>query len=180
MLGTMLRYQTGFNQQDVLSKLTARDKAIQERRDRMKEYEDKKTNSRENNDGVLHTILGMSPASVMFIGSINKLIETFESSDIKTQDQATKFLSKFDKQASKEDVETILDLMVEQMMERESEFKKFKFDLETYEFYNKEYEFKQQEEIQAQVVKTSIIEKEKEIQKIEDQEDSLIESINRS
>lgn len=180
MLGTMLRYPQGLSQQDTLAKLTERDRAIQERRNRMKEYENQKENNRENNDGVLHTILGMSPASVMFIGSINKLIETFESSDIKNQEQANKFLSKFDKQASKEDVEAILDLMVEQMMERENGLKKFKFDLETYEFYNKEYEFKQLEEIQVQNIKTSIIEKQNELKQIEDQEDSLIDSINRS
>lgn len=177
-LGTMLRYNQGLNQQDTLTRLSERDRSIQERRNRMQLEENKYKSKDQENDGVLGKILSMSASSMIFIGSINKIIETFESSDITNQDQAVKFLSKFDKQASKEDIETILDLVVEQMLERDNEFKKFKFDLETYEFFNKENEMALVEEDRIQNNRMDIVAKQNEIEKNKDIEISMIERIN--
>lgn len=137
MLGTMLRYNQDLNQQDTLARLSERDRAIQERRARMAKFnKDIEDMQRENSDnGSFEKLLSMSPTSMIFLGSIDKLINVVNSSNIRNQDEAFKLLSNVDKSASKEDIENILDIMVDRM--KEDNTKKYIFDIESYEYFNR-------------------------------------------
>src|SRR5574344_1279671 len=128
MLGTMLRYNQDLNQQDTLARLSERDRAIQERRARMAKFnKDIEDMQRENSDnGSFEKLLSMSPTSMIFLGSIDKLVNVVNSSNIRNQDEAFKLLSNVDKSASKEDIENILDIMVDRM--KEDKAKKYIFD----------------------------------------------------
>lgn len=159
MLGAMLRHNQNLSQQENLTKALAREKLIQERRERMNQYDE--MNKPSNNDGIIEKILSMSVGTSLFVGSINKLINGFESSNITDKDSATKFLSNFDKTASKEDIDNLLDLIVNQM--KEFDDRRFKFDLESYQYNNVYNDLDLQKQLQEQNNRVNIIAKNNQI-----------------
>lgn len=144
MLGTMLKYNNSSNigKRNEIAKNEARARALEDRQRRMEEQERlfrEQEQIDNNNSGTLGKILEMSPLSAIFIGTIDKLIDTIESNGITDRKGALGYLSSFDKNANEEEMEQVLELMVEKM--KEDEDRRYNFNFEAYELsVRREYE----------------------------------------